>query len=117
MKQFIDFRNEKCDQHFWNSFYKYNSVSGGAYVTGWIQAFFPNNPHCYDWEQGLNFESYSGSEYGKFSSGISSAPFIWHYLGEDYNMEFLAGFIGVIQEESFLEPYIGWAIKYATQEK
>jgi hypothetical protein len=40
------------------------------------------------------------------------APFLWKYLGTDYEMEFVGGLIGVAQEPATLclRPEIGWAI-------
>jgi hypothetical protein len=42
LEQFISAAKGKVDRDFWQSIYKYNSRSGGAYITGWIGIFFPH---------------------------------------------------------------------------
>jgi hypothetical protein len=51
----------------------------------------------------------------QFSSGLSKAPFRWHYRDKTFDMEFLGGFVGVSQDpETFtLRPEIGWAVREA----
>ena len=34
-------KGEEVDKEFWNNFYKYENMSGGPHVTGWIVNFFP----------------------------------------------------------------------------
>ncbi|XXY47471.1 DUF4419 domain-containing protein [Sorangium sp. So ce269] len=48
-------------------------------------------------------------------SGISTAPFLWHHLGSELDMEFLAGFVGGAQDKHglALRPAIGWAVREA----
>jgi hypothetical protein len=43
---------------------------------------------------------------------MAKAPFRWEYLDSSYQMEFLAGFVGVRQdaETLALRPEIGWAV-------
>jgi hypothetical protein len=55
---------------------------------------------------------------GVFPNLPSKAPFNWNYLGNVYEMEFVAGLIGVSQEpESLcLRPEIGWVVMEADRE-
>jgi hypothetical protein len=116
---------------FWQSIYKHLSGSGGPFVTGWISAFFPylrgarteratrKNPI---FEQGgaalaqmlepSDDRSASRITTEAFPSGLARAPFRWKYLNETYDMELLAGFVGVRQdpETLSLRPEIGWAL-------
>jgi Domain of unknown function (DUF4419) len=41
LEQFIAAASGKIDRSFWQSMYKWNSKSGGSYITGWIVMFFP----------------------------------------------------------------------------
>ena len=52
-----------------------------------------------------------------FPGGLSKAPFRWEYLGRPFDMEFLAGFVGVAQdpETLALRPEIGWAVREAAE--
>ena len=47
------------------------------------------------------------------TDGIVKADFYWIYQGLEFQMEFLAGFVGVKQDKETLElrPDIGWAIR------
>ncbi len=113
------------DKNFWQSVYKYNSMSGGAAVTGWINTLFPydnlgKKNSVIMRKTGLKVSSegyaYDGAGLDSFPSGLSKAPFLWKYLGTDFNMEFVAGFVGATQEENgALRPSIGWAVKDSTQ--
>jgi len=46
-------------------------------------------------------------------SGLSTAPFVWDYLGRYYDYQFLGGFVGVCQDAAdlTLRPEIGWAVR------
>jgi hypothetical protein len=115
------------DPAFWKSFYKYNDESGGPYVNGWINVFFPYveeqeyptnkrtpmpNLHAMNWEEGEQRTFGGGPALHDFSTGLSSAPFTWEYLGERIPMVFMGGFAGVSQDATTgaVRPAIGWAI-------
>ena len=44
---------------------------------------------------------------------LNSAPMVWRYLGQDLQMQLLAGFVGATQDPSTLaiRPKIGWAVR------
>src|SRR5262249_50413395 len=50
LNQFVAASRGKVDRGFWQSIYKLNDASGGPYITGWINAFFP---YLRDWQTGL----------------------------------------------------------------
>jgi hypothetical protein len=108
------------DRAMWQSFYKFKSGSGGDRVTGWINVLFPYlrrqggrelepNPSVQSWRDGY------GPEPSAFPSGLSTAPFIWKYVGTEFPMEFVAGFVAVSQDPETLgvRPAIGWAVRDA----
>jgi hypothetical protein len=119
---------------FWESIYKFGSFSGGAAVTGWITAFFPyfkdeqgnpTKPNPWLAEGGARLERLMAGRWGRdrfcldgpspgaFPSGLARAPFLWEYLTQGFNMEFLGGFVGVAQDPATLalRPEIGWAVR------
>jgi hypothetical protein len=122
---------------FWRSIYKFNSMSGGAVVNGWITAFFPyakddrtkraTVPHRVlfgDEKELLERMLYPGEEphcetpgyaIPYVPSGLSKAPFRWNFLDRSFDMEFLGGFVGVAQDQETLtlRPEIGWAVREA----
>jgi hypothetical protein len=138
LDQFARAAQGDVDKAFWRSIYKLNDQSGGPVITGWITSFFPylkdnqtgqatvpvpalldnktanpdampnqNEPTTRQWAQGPTL--------GKFPSGLSKAPFLWNYMTESFNMEFLGGFVGVAQDQTTLtlRPEIGWAVREA----
>jgi Domain of unknown function (DUF4419) len=135
LDQFARASNGDVDQRFWQSVYKFISTSGGGVVNGWIAAFFPYRQdrqggraihptmvlHVNEHEDRM---IYPGDARGwesplfsasSFPGGLSKAPFRWHNLDQSFDMEFLAGFVGVAQDEETLtlRPEIGWAVREA----
>jgi len=109
------------DRTMWQSFYKYESRSGGDSVTGWINVLFPYlrqqgsellvaNPFLTAWRR-------HGPTPAAFPGGMSIAPFTWDYLGTKLAMEFAAGFVAVSQDPASLgvRPAIGWAVRDAAK--
>ena len=49
----------------------------------------------------------------KFGNSIARVPFVWDYLGKNYDMQFLAGFCGVSYnpETELLRAEIGWGVR------
>jgi hypothetical protein len=111
----------KPDRAMWQSFYKFESGSGGERVTGWINTLFPYlrsegsselepNPHLATWQRG-----HDGPSPSAFPSGLAIAPFTWDYLGQKLLMELVAGFVAVAQDAATrsVRPAIGWAVRDA----
>jgi hypothetical protein len=111
------------DLERWRSFYKFRSMSGGDYVTGWITTLFPylvEHPHrgpdrvvpnaYLAWTE-------DGPTTDAFPNGLSIAPFLWKYEGQRFAMELVAGFVAVSQDESTgaVRPAIGWAVRDAAK--
>ncbi len=121
---FVDAAEGKVDEDFWRSMYKLNDASGGPYVTGWAQVFFPYlvnthnkthepNPHLDNWRSGMDAHFGGGPKTEVFPSARSSVPFDWNYFGTKFQMEFLGGFIGVDQRDDDLcvTPRLGWGVR------
>lgn len=119
IQQFINASENKIDNSFWSNIFKRKDESGGPYITGWVIKFFP---YISDGNQKLIKNPYidrepkefmEGLETNQFNSGLSKAEFIWSYFDKKYEMKFLAGFIGIKQDEKSLtlRPEIGWLVK------
>lgn len=119
IQQFINASENKIDNNFWSNIFKRKDESGGPYITGWVINFFPyisggnrkmiKNPYI-DREPK---EFMEGLKTNQFNNGLSKAEFIWNYFGNKYEMEFLAGFVGIKQDKKSLtlRPEIGWLVK------
>lgn len=136
LNEFVAASRGQVNTGFWQSICKLNNMSGGPYTNGWITAFFPylkhlqtgrashQNPWLACGGEELQELLYPpatsdlrrfvhGPTTKAFPSGLARAPFIWHYLGRSFDMEFLGGFVGVRQEADSLRlrPEIGWAVR------
>jgi hypothetical protein len=116
---------EAVDHSFWSNFFKIGSVNGSGgytYVNGWINCFFPmtnekkrpTNPFCIPYDQ-MNSAKPSteshrkGADVQDFVNGISTAPVMWHRLGEKIPMKFCSGFVGgKMVHSSCVRPEVGW---------
>jgi hypothetical protein len=119
LDEFVRSAEGNPDRQFWKSFYKYNGGSGGPFISGWINAFFPylEDEKASGEPVLLRNKSVGGLIHegicsDKFPSGMSLAPFVWKYLGTRIPMKFFAGFAGVSQDPETLavRPSIGWAV-------
>ena len=59
-----------------------------------------------------------GASPSSFPLGLARAPFDWMYYEEQFDMEFLGGFVGVAQDPDTLalRPEIGWAVRQKATE-
>jgi len=133
LEQFVVTAQGKPSRAFWQSIYRYEEISGGDIITGWISAFFPylNNKETGETTRNPTLTANEGSlthlfepdcfesenpwaelSIDKLSSGLANAPFIWRYLWHRYPMEFMSGFVGVQQDRQTLclRPEIGWIV-------
>ncbi len=121
LNQFVSAFDGREDRDFWKSFVKVNGMSGGPYLTGWINVLLPfleeeplkPNPHSTSWRDGLHRDFGGGPTYSQLPLGLSRAPFEWVVLSQKYCMDLLGGFVGVAQDSQSLalSPAIGWAVR------
>lgn len=120
---FVEATKGNADPKFWGSFYKLGGGSGGPYVTGAINVFFPYlvdcrtkknttpNASAVAWARGAHSFGL-GPHTSDFPMGLAKIPFKWAYFATTYDMYFLGGFVGVSQDTKTLalRPTIGWGI-------
>lgn len=128
-----------ADRAFWRSFFRYQSGSGAAELTGWINVLFPYlrefsgsddtgklrpNPYLSCWEQAfkvaearegwLRWNECEGPCLREMPSGLASAPVkvVDMADGSEHALRFVAGMLGVTQdpESLALTPEFGWAV-------
>lgn len=117
--EFIQVKDGKVNHVFWESIYKISGGSGGPYISGWLPKLFPylntteNTPRINKYVNTEPSSPFSGLSTDDFYNGMSQADFTWNYHGTMFKMEFLAGFIGVKQDNISLslKPEIGWAVR------
>ncbi|MFD7448341.1 DUF4419 domain-containing protein [Kitasatospora sp. NPDC059827] len=107
------------DEGFWRSLYKWESVSGGPLVTGWLTAFFahtqtPDGPRL---RQTFGWRAAAGTSYhpdafavNDFPSHLSAVPFVWDRLGVELPMIFVGGVLGIERDGDFLRARLGHAV-------
>ena len=122
LDQFVAAVEGHVDKSFWSSIYKQTDSSGGPFISGWIVTLFPymdtrrNHWLKYSWQDWKSRMTESrfghGATTDSLPPGVTTTPFVWEYLGQDFEMHFYAGFIGVSQDPVTLSihPEIGWAI-------
>merc|ERR1711893_466420 len=133
LDKFIAAFKGDIDTKFWGSIAKLHSThgSGGStYLNGWIQDFFPydndgrENRCLGSWKavyditpgsQDKKLQRYyrgGGMEYSDVPVGLNTAPFIWEYLGQSFNMHFIGAISAVVQDQETLqlEAVTGWGI-------
>ncbi|MEK7953072.1 DUF4419 domain-containing protein [Luteolibacter soli] len=124
LDEFVRSAEGNQDRQFWRSFYKFNDSSGGPFISGWINAFFPyledqgrpaGEPFLFR-NAGVGGLVHEGICSDRFPSGMSLAPFVWDYLDTKIPMKLFAGFAGVSQDPCTLEvrSAIGWAVAEGT---
>ena len=117
--EFINAKDEHINHAFWQSIYKLSNESGGPYIKGWLIKFFPylnttgDKPRINKYIDTEPTDFFSGLTTENFYNGVSQADFVWNYLETKFEMEFIAGFIGIKQDKNTLalRPEIGWAVK------
>jgi len=116
LNQFVNASKGKIDKIFWESLYKYHRISGDKFVTGWILKLFPyvlkSKRYTKNWLMNAPLDVEYGLDLTSFPCGYSKVDFIWNYFSMVYNMEFIAGFMGIVQDKNgLLVPEINWAVK------
>ena len=112
INKIIDTKKGIVDDIFWKIMLKVKNSSGfynPGYVNGWLCRFFPFD------SKGNRLNGRVDDE-DELQSELQEIPFILNIIGqESYNCEFLAGFVGLSQDEETksVKPEIGWFIRTA----
>jgi hypothetical protein len=128
---FVSAAQADVDLDFWQSLFKWEDVSGGAEVSGWVNVLFPylrtadglvvrgseirTHPHPNvhaTHSRRSACQPHGGPTESEFGSGLVAAPLAWLHLSETIEMDLLSGFVGVSQDPETLtvRPAIGWAV-------
>jgi hypothetical protein len=118
----VDTAEGRVDQEFWRAFVKYEDMSGGPNVPGWINVFFPyvgsnadeprRNTYLERGLEGLCAPSFHGHSTKAFGSGLASVPVQWNCFGEQVELQFTGGFVGMSQDASgAIRPELGWVVR------
>ena len=139
LDKLVETASGRPDLPFWRSFFRYESDSGPAELTGWITVLFPylldgnegdqdhlmTNPYWAQWQEGwevartravpLRWQDQTmGPTLEAIPSGLSSAPVKITDVrsGEPLDLQFVGGMFGVVQDPTSLAlaPEFGWAI-------
>jgi hypothetical protein len=102
----------EVDTDFWRSFYKWESLSGGEYVSGWITVLFahtqsPAGPvpkESFRWRRGERYLE------NAFPSHVAAVPFRWTRPDGVREMRFMAGILGIERDGAYLRPRLGHAV-------
>ena len=102
---------------FWKNFYKWGAESGGYIISGWISDLFlysreregEDKPY---WLRTQFGGGHTSLGFSQVPPAISSAPFLWKYLNEEFQMQFYGGMIGVSQHQQYgiLRPEFAYVI-------
>jgi len=125
---------------FWKAIYKQKDGSGGPFTQGWLLRFLPylkqqeyklategdhRSGYFTPWKTDLKNPLLGQPLVGKqrswgitddrLPSSASQVPFVWEYLGKEYEYQFLAGILTFEQakDSRAIRPRIGWAVREA----
>jgi hypothetical protein len=134
LDEFVAAAEGRADREFWKSFYNLNDDSGGPFMTGWINVFYPyigntqanafvdwNKWAAFDWSELQRMPEEErfmiGTKPRILPPSVCKVPFTWRVgpPGQtvDYPMELLAGLFGAVQDEDgpTVRPAAGWAVR------
>jgi len=127
LDEFVKAAKGNVNKSFWQRFYKLNDSSGGPYITGAINVFFPYigkdaskpNTHMSTWQEDKIIWFGGGPATYEIPMGLSLVPFTWDYYGRELPMQFIGGFVGTSQDQETLavKPALGWAVADRKEDK
>ncbi|MFH9351318.1 DUF4419 domain-containing protein [Kitasatospora sp. NPDC017646] len=101
------------DEEFWRSLYKWDSESGGDFVSGWITAFFAHTRTLSGPEPRTDFRWSDGRvrfEENAFPSHVSKVAFDWQTPAGTRRMAFVGGVLGIERDGEYVRPRLGNAV-------
>ncbi|MFD9692157.1 DUF4419 domain-containing protein [Kitasatospora sp. NPDC059088] len=102
-----------ADEGFWRSLYKWESESGGDFVSGWITVFFAHTQTLSGPEPRTDFRWRDGRgrfRENAFPSHVSKVPFQWETPAGIRKMAFLGGVLGIERDGEYVRPRLGNAV-------
>lgn len=134
LEQFCNAKRGEVDGDFWKSMFRYNSGSGPAVMTGWVNVLFPYfigereplyaNPFLNDWKQRLEIDDQQewnerrvdpqGIGIDEIPNCMTSVPVKVHWGRQETEMRLVGGLLVVTQDKatSTVEAECGWVIVY-----
>lgn len=110
----------KPDMGFWQNLFKRSGGSGGTYINGWVNAFFPyvngkpNKMMLADFETELTKGPHAGHDVGDYGGTVATVPMEWDYFGTKYDMGLVTGIFGTtileVDGAKAYKPVVGWAV-------
>lgn len=98
LEEFVAASKGNIDMGFWRSFYKDPDESGGPKFGGKLLTLFP-----YLRDKDKLISNTDPTRYVStlnIPTSVTRVPWVWKYLGTDYNMEFSAGFMAAAQDSA-----------------
>lgn len=124
VNEFLEAAKGNANRDFWKNFAKSDGGSGGPYVSGYINAFFPwlggRSGQNALMKDGVSFEDEVrrkrvGGKTNAFPGSVSSVPVLWNYYGTEYKMQLASGIFGTTVYNNSYRPAIGWVIGEARE--
>jgi hypothetical protein len=134
LDQFCAAKCGNVDVEFWKSMFRFNSGSGFAVMTGWVNVLFPfledtpgtlrPNPFIHDWKHRLGIDDKQnwrercqdpqGICMGLIPNCMTSVPLTVHWGDQETEMRLVGGLLVVTQDEATkaVEPECGWVVVY-----
>lgn len=122
LANFVSAFKGNANPKFWESLYKEGGGSGGPYVTGAVNVFFPylrgrggvfnkRSQFVEKWDDRIGCMC-GGPTTDEFPTGLSGVPFTWKYYADTFPMKFIGGFVGTSHDPDTdqVRPALGWAI-------
>ena len=139
--EFVSASQGRPNKAFWQALYKQHRDSGGPYTSGWLVRLLPylktrkfrlgkegdySSGYHTPWQTNLRNPwvgkhllkkpgTFQGVTDSQLPSSASQVPFVWDYLDQKFDYQFLAGVLTVQQhqESRAIRPRIGWAVRQA----
>lgn len=111
IQQFVTASVGAADTEWWQSFYKYWSMSGGDTITGHFAKFYRVSKAGRRGLSNPNGEREMTSD--DISDALSIVPFDWAYFTQEFKMQFLAGLPFATLENGVVRPAAAWAVSEA----
>lgn len=110
-EEFIRSAKGNPDLEFWKSWYKEGGGSGGPFITGHVNKFFPYLD-TYNGIKKNGLDSPHGPTMNQYPKGFSKVPFVWNYYNIKYPMQFIGGIIGIeAVDNGAVRGAFGWAVQ------